>query len=228
MLPKATIETFQVLVYISHNLLTLIPIKFSSKFLHLDNSPRISKRFTKIVWQLILQISLTITIFEFSYFCIADSQINLVILLYHGLLVIAKSAALIVHTSFSKAGLQICQLFNAIIYKSVGNRTNLLFKRTIGKSNNDVFVFSLLLASCCVFIIILYSLLFPLISFLLPCLHKTPLSIWVGNCNSTPIRSLTFFINLIFMLPVGLLGALLFFTSCATIKCIYDMLSTME
>lgn len=228
MLTKATIETFQGLVYLSHNIFILIPIKFSSKFLHLQNNSKITKMVIKFIWPPILQISLAMTVFEFSYFCIADSQINLVIFLYHGTLLVTKSAAIIVQSSFSKAGLQFCQLFNAIITISVKKRATLLDLCTTAKSNNDDFLFSLLLATCSVFLVIFYSLFLPIISFLLPCLHKTPISAWVGNCNSSTVRALTFLINLIFMLPLGLLGALLVFTSCAAIKCIFNRLSGME
>lgn len=225
MLTKATIEIFQGLVYLSHNLLLLIPIKFNSKYVHLQNNSRLYTNFNKYIWPPILYISLGLTIFEFCYFCMVEWQTNLVILLYHGTLLFTKSSFLIAYIVYNTAGFEFCQLFNAVFYIS--------YKKQISKSPKETKIhddarFALMLAGCAVSVIALHSILVPTISLVLPCLHKSPFTLLLfGDCHSLSFRVLVYLMNVALMFLNGPLGAFFVISTYATINCINKILTNI-
>lgn len=208
MLSKATTQIIRGLVFITHNMLLLIPIQFKSQFFHLHNNSRLYQKFSQIVWPTILIISLTQTLFEFCHFCLVDLQKNLVTLLYHGTIFVAKSALLTAYVTFNLSGLEFCQLFNAIFQASTKKQPHRFHKRSISPVNADDILFTILLLSSAVYIVVLWIVVLPAISFLLPCLHKSPLTIWFGSWNDLQFRIFIYFLNLIFALRNGSIGAL--------------------
>ncbi len=229
MLTKATIKIVQALVYLSHNLLFLIPFKFNSKFVYIHNRCGSFKAFNKYIWPLILLISLSITIFEFAYFCLVDSEKNLVIILYHGALLIVKSGISIAYVLFNIKGLAFCQLFNVIFCNSIQRKTNALDNRSTNTRSQDDVIFTLLLAICAVFLLGAYFVGVPTISYLIPCLHKTPLTTWlIGDCKGMQFRVLICMIQFTFLLPIGPIGALWTTSTFASIKYINKMMANLE
>lgn len=75
----------------------------------------------KLAWFFTFLISLSLTTFEIYYFCVSGPQVNLNVLLYHGILLIAKSASSVAHFVFYKSVFEFCQLFNLFLHLSFKN-----------------------------------------------------------------------------------------------------------
>ncbi len=146
MFSKATIEIIRGLVYLSHSILLLTPIELSLKSFCVHKSGKLYNVFNTFVWPLILPLSLSLTVFDIYYFSTLAPQANLLILLYHGSLLISKLSALIAYVAFNTLGYEFCQLFNAIFYTSFRKQTHILYKRPLNNEQKDDKFFTLLIA----------------------------------------------------------------------------------
>lgn len=115
MLTKATIESVQFIIYLCHKL-AVVPIRFKNLTCVCNHTSwNFHTILNLMIWPVILLISLILTIFELSYFSLADIQIHLIILLYHGSILVMKIGASIAFLVYNTAPHNVCQLFNAVI-----------------------------------------------------------------------------------------------------------------
>ncbi len=225
---NATLKIFKALVFLSHNIFLLTPIQSNLKSFRLQTSCKLYRIFSNFVWPLIIPTSLGITIFEFCYFCTLESPINLIMLLYHGTLIISKSSACIGFFVFKTSSLEFCQLLNAIFFTSFGTHKQVSQKRPIRKETGSNILFPFLLAGVAVFLLFFYFVAIPTITLMVPCFHKTPLTFWLGNCNTVRFRIVVSVLNFIFMIPIGSLGAMGTCCLCASTYCINKSLKRMK
>ncbi len=224
MLTKAVLEILQGLTYLSHNLLIILPIKCSHlKFSFVSPRSGFKNVLTDIFWPLVILCSLTLTVYELSYFVFGNEQRNLRIILYHGIFLSIRLPVAIWYFAMKTTPNEFCQMFNAVVTLS---KVKLGITSKAKARQTDDLAFVILLLSTVGFLLGFHLVAAPISSVLLSCYHGVPILTWVfGNCSSRLYGLFIYFLILLVGLPIGSIGSLVSISSYLTIRCVDTRIS---
>lgn len=149
MLTKANIESIQVFVSLCYKI-AIVLMRF--QYLTFVCNRTSCREMYRIIWPITLFISLILTIFGIDYYR-QNSEINLIVLLWHWSMFVIKITSLIVYIVYSTQPFEFCQLFNAVIVLSIKRRAMLVKIQSSKSLYKDNMVFSILLIGCALFMI---------------------------------------------------------------------------
>lgn len=157
-------------------------------------------------WFIVQIISLYQTILELVYTCLYTEAKNLIILLYLGVLFLSKLTAFLWFGLCYNEAHSLNMLLSCLV-----NRKNIITKLPVSKS-----IYTILVCTAAN-LVVLFVVMFPILAFILPCLHDTPILRFVfGQCSTFLFRVFLSASTFVFMVPCakyGVLVATLFWLS---------------
>ncbi len=150
-------------------------------------------------WLLVQIISLTQTFLELFFVILHTKTKNLIVLLYIGLQFITK---LTVIFWFQLCSSQAPAL--NIVLRCIVNRNNVITKSPVSKVLYTILLFTV------ANVITVTMVMFPIVTFTLPCMHDSPIVTFVyGHCSTILFRVIISATTFLFMIPCAKYGALM-------------------
>lgn len=188
MASETVAKAIQILFYLSSTILGLLSLHLRSNETQWLVIHKPITRNQKYFWSLSLLISSILTVFELYLHSTQDKIKNLLTILCHGLLVIAKVGTIPCILALHKNSLEICHLFNCLLSKHllrIPNSKQLKVKHKTKRSNGyRIYVFALYSFPIGVFLF--FVVLIPLVFLVFPCFDDKVISNIIPNPG--PIR----------------------------------------
>lgn len=202
-------------VWLTGSKLGLIPLKHISLNNRLYLKPHLCKQKYKNIWYMFLVVSCAYTVFELYSSLMFPKNKNLVKITYQIFMLIIKSGAISCVYVFQTKFYEVSQLINSF-YEF--EQLNFVYSKSqISRSKDKTF---LLLLRCCTLGLFCFYLSFtPAISLVVPCLHENPITqLFTVSCSSKLFRTIIYFTQVAFILPVASIAAILASFTLVTLK----------
>lgn len=186
---------------------------------------KISK-LAKYFWLATVFVSLAMSLVDFGLSVnnsAPDSQ-NLILVVYHGFLLLAKFSTYSSIYIFNTNSIEIVHLFNCLYKRASFVRLRKSKYKKESKSNR----FPVFLVVCAASLCIFFLLFLPTVALLLPIIYETEFNRWhIASCKVKWIRIYLFMTQFLFCLPISAFAPL-FSTSCLlTLKVLWESLENL-